>query len=180
MSTTTKKMTVDEFYEYAARHGRCELINGEVRTMTPASDRHGELALRLGAKVFNFADDNDLGKAVAAETGFVLDADENTIRAPDLAFTRKERAVRTNKFSTVIPDLIAEVLSLNDRAGEVNEKIEQWFAAGVRVAWIVDPETSTVTVRHPDGAARVLHLGDTLTGDDVLPGFELPLGELFK
>jgi Uma2 family endonuclease len=121
-----------------------------------------------------------LGEVFTAETGFVLRRDPDTVRAPDVAFVRAERVpqARVPGFPAMAPDLVAEVVSPYDRAVEVSGKALAWLDAGVRLVWVVDPENRTVTVHRP-GGTTVLRGRDQLSGEDVLPGFALPLEELW-
>jgi Uma2 family endonuclease len=79
-----------------------------------------------------------------------------------------------------VPDLVAEVVSPNDLAEDVEEKRDEWLAAGVKVVWVVSPATRTVRVHRADGGTALLRASDTLTVEDVLPGFACPVGELFR
>lgn len=183
MVTTARKMTADEFLEYAARGGRHELIRGEVRELAPTGEEHGDLAGELYGHVWSWVKAKKLGKVYAAETGVrVLDADgEETVRAADVTFFRAERIpARTSKFIPVIPDLVAEVVSPTDRANEVIEKVQWWLGHGVRLVWVVDPATRTVAAYRPDGSAQVYRRDETLDAGEVLPGFALPLSSLFE
>ena len=85
---------------------------------------------------------------------------------------------RVPGFPALAPDLVAEVVSPSDRAVEVSGKALAWLEAGVRLVWVVDPENRTVTVHRPVSAS-VLRSRDTPSGEDVLPGFALPLEELW-
>jgi Uma2 family endonuclease len=174
-------MTAEELFELPDDGLRHELVEGELRTMTPAGFQHGDVALELAFHVKAFVREHGLGKVLAAETGFVLGRAPDTVRAPDVAFVRSDRvpAGRERRFAELAPDLVAEVTSPADRVAEVNAKVGQWLDAGVRLVWVVDPETEVVVVHHPDGLARVLRGDDVLDGGDVLPGFRLPLPELF-
>lgn len=183
MPTSTSNMTVDDFAEYAAKHGRCELIRGEVRDMSPTGSRHGIITARLHYHICRHVYENDLGEVLAAETGFRLDDNgKPTVRAPDIAFVAKARAaaMQTSAFAPIAPDLAVETISPNDSASEVNEKTQWWLDQGVQLVWVVDPENDCVTVHHPDRRARCLRVDETLEGDGVLPGFTLELSELFR
>lgn len=183
-ATTTKKMTLEEFEEYVATHdGRCELIDGEVQLMSPTNYRHGILVHRFSRAVGNFVADHDLGVVLAGEPGFITNPDPQkpSVRAPDVAFIRKERAPgrETRGFAPVAPDLCVEVLSPSDGASEVLRKVAMWLEFGARLVWVADDESRTVTAYGPGGRARVYRDTDTLDGGEVLPGFALPLRELF-
>jgi Uma2 family endonuclease len=181
MSSATQPITVDEFFSRAATLGRCELIDGEVRQMSPAGGLHGMVAARLHTFVHVFVMEHDLGEVFTAETGFVLDAEKHTVRAPDLAFIRKGRvaAAETPKFIPIPPDLCAEVLSPGDRADAVDQKVKAWFRFGARVVCVVDPQRRQITAHTPGAPAHVIRENDALTASEVLPGFELPIRKLF-
>lgn len=183
MLTATRKMTVDEFQDYAATQGRCELIDGEVRPLSPTGFRHGIIVSRLDRAIGRYAEEHDLGDVVSGEPGFILDdrPGHAKVRAPDVAFVSKERvaAARTVKFCPVHPDLCAEVLSPDDRVGEVSEKVRQWLEFGVRLVWVVDPQARTVTAHEAGGEVRIYREHERLPGGHVVPGFELSLQDLF-
>ena len=159
---------------------RRELVDGVVRTMAPAGAMHGRTGASLLRLVANHVEDNGLGAVFTAETGFRISRDPDTVRAPDVAFVRAERVAKADVpgFPDLAPDLVAEVVSPGDRATEVTEKALAWLDAGVRLVWLVDRPTRSVTVHSP-GATRVLRDDDVLDGGDVLPGFTLPLARLW-
>ena len=149
--------------------------------MSPAGGFHGSLGIRLLRHLLRFEQDQPLGEFFLAETGFVLERDPDTVRAPDIAFIATDRLAeaRTPKYIPIAPDLAIEVNSPNDRAGEVTEKVRWWLTHGTKLVWVVDPRTQTVTAYHPDGSAQVHPRSATLDGGDVLPGFALQLTDLF-
>ena len=178
-----RSMTVEEFADLPDDGMRHELVEGELRTMPPAGFEHGSVAADLLIKVGSFVHAQKLGVVLAAETGFVLRRGPDILRAPDVAFVQADRVPprqERQKFAELAPDLVAEVTSPYDRVGEVNGKVAQWLDAGVRLVWVVDPETRVVVAHRPDGVAHLLREGDVLDGEDVLPGFRLPLSELFE
>ncbi len=181
-SETERLFTADELLEISARdENRYELIQGKVRMMSPAGGEHGLTAANLNARLFLYVDDNQLGAVFAAETGFLLDTKPDLVRAPDVAYVRSER-IRSgvsNKYFPGAPDLAVEVVSPNDRADEVQDKVQDWLSHGTQLVWVVEPKTRTVTVYRPDGTANVLQANDTLDGEDVLPGFHFPLSRLW-
>jgi Uma2 family endonuclease len=123
-----------------------------------------------------------VGIGAGAETGFLIRRNPDTVRAPDCAFIRKERIPANGipkKFWPFAPDLAVEVLSPSDSASDVFEKIDEWLDAGTRLVWLVDPDKKTVTVHAAKRPAIKLRLGDTLEGEDVLPGFKLPVADIF-
>jgi len=163
--------------------GRCELVRGVLRMMIPAGDEHGRITVRITCAVGNHVMARRLGVLHGAETGFLLARDPDTVRAPDLAFTRAARArPATRGFVPGAPDLAVEVLSPDDRPGYVREKVAEWLDAGTHAVWVVDPRTRCVTIHGPRAGPRrtvVFRENDTLSGGDLLPGFTLAVRDLF-
>ena len=184
MSTASsdQPMTADDLLARSSELGRCELIEGELVMMTPAGGDHGAIVNELAWHLNRHVREHELGKIWAAETGFLLERKPDTVRAPDIAFIATHRVgeAQTPTFIPIPPDLAVEVNSPHDVVGEVAAKVEWWLAHGTALVWVVDLRSRTVTKYHPDGSARVVHINETLTGDDVLPGFELPLAKLFS
>jgi Uma2 family endonuclease len=169
-------MTAEELFELPADGMRHELVEGELRTMSPAGERHGWVALAIGSRIFEHAERRQLGRAYAAETGFLLRRRPDTVRAPDVAFVATHRLPAPEPgFAEFVPDLVVEVVSPSDRASEVATKVAMWIDAGVRLVWVVDPQARLAAVHHPDGLVTVLREDGVLDGEDVLPGFRMPL-----
>ena len=183
MSTQTRLLTADEFFEWPDEPGmRQELIRGEVITMSLAGGEHGAIAMEIGRLVANHVKTFKLGSAYAAETGFIIERDPDTVRAPDAAFVRTERlAAITNPKKNIPfgPDLVVEVLSPNDRAHEVVEKVQMWLNAGSLLVWVVDPGSRTVTVYRPGVEPVTLGEYHQIDGGDVLPGFRCLVADFF-
>jgi len=150
--------------------------------MSPAGYEHGRIVLRIGWRLARFVEENALGEATGAETGFRIARDPDTVRAPDIGFIRADRVPTSSVkgFFQGPPDLAVEVLSPDDRAGKVMAKVQDWLRAGCRVVWVVDPDTQTVTIYDDKQLAATLTTSDELTGGDVVPGFRLPVAEIFK
>jgi Uma2 family endonuclease len=161
---------------------RYELKQGRLITTPLAGYEHGNLTMALGAPIHLFADANDLGSTFAAGTGFTLEENPDTVRAPDIAFVRKDRlpnAKLPQGYFPGAPDLAVEVVSPNDSASRVLDKVQDWLRHGTMLVWVVEPQTQTVTIYRADGSATVLQSDDTLTGEEVLPGFRYELKTLF-
>lgn len=175
-------MTADELLARSEQIGPCELVKGELVMMAPAGGDHGLIGMRLVRHLDRFIETHKLGELTLAETGFLLERSPDTVRAPDIAFIRRDRLdeARTEKFIPIAPDLVVEVNSPGDTVSAVAEKVQWWLRCGVRLVWVVDPKSKTVTAYHPDGSARVLQQEQTLDGGDVLPGFTLTLTAIFS
>ncbi len=182
MTTAKKLLTADELLAMPDDGNRYELIQGELITMAPAGDRHGIVADRTGRRLGNFVEAGDLGHTWAADTGFRIERLPDTVRAPDYAFASHERLsghVPERGYAEVIPDLVVEVVSPNDRQPEIDAKTQMWLGAGVRLVLNVYPETQEIYAHHEDGTAQRFGAGDTLTCEPALPGFTCPVADIF-
>jgi Uma2 family endonuclease len=175
-------MTAEEFAALPLDGLRAELIQGEMVTMPAAFTDHGETASRLNIIVGHYVLAHRLGKTFAAETGFLIARNPDTVRAPDFAFIQASRVTpqaSTASWGQVIPDLVAEVVSSSDRAGEIDQKVRMWLEAGVRLVWVLYPQAHTIFAYTPDAPVRLLRDGDTLDGGAVLPGFTTNVADIF-
>jgi Uma2 family endonuclease len=147
----------------------------------PPGTRHGVIGARLGYYLSDFVNRNALGVVFAQDTGFKIARDPDTVRGPDVAFLGRERVDRipARGYAEVAPDLVAEILSPDDRPGDVLAKLADWLAAGARLVWVIDPQRSEVHVYRQDGTLSVLTAKDSLDGEEVLPGFSCSLAEIF-
>ena len=177
----TRPITIEEF-ETFPREGRWELINGEPVELALSVDESSSIGATIIGLLGSFIRPRGLGRLYGADGGFVLFPDRPTVRVPDAAFVRAERAPQgqaRRSFPRLAPDLVVEVLSPSDRASEVVAKSEMYQEAGVPLIWRVDPEPKTITIIASGKSPRVLQSGDTLDGGDVLPGFSVPVAEIF-
>ena len=150
--------------------------------MTPTGAEHGVVTARIGHLVQEYANKHDLGLCCGAETGFILQRDPDIVRAPDAAFVANGRIPHTGVpagYWPFAPDLAVEVVSPSDRLADVHVKIAEYFAAGTRLVWLVEPETRMVHVYRSQQQVEVLGTEDDLEGGDVLPGFRSPVQRLF-
>jgi Uma2 family endonuclease len=181
MSTRTL-MTADELLRMPDDHMRHELVEGELRTMAPAGGEHGIIAGKLFGRILRYVEERGVGFAPIAETGFKIASKPDTVLAPDACFVSWERVPASGipkGYWPGAPDLAAEVISPDDSYREVEEKVLRWLQAGTRLVWVVNPRNRTVTVHRPGAPSERLQVADTLTGEDVLPGFACPVADLF-
>lgn len=181
-STTTKLMTADELLMMPDDGFRYELVKGELKRMPPTGTEHGEVTMELAAPLHRYVKLNKLGRVYAAETGFKLESDPDTVRAPDIAFVRAERIQATGSmqgYGEGAPDLAVEVLSPGNTKREMAEKVADYFAAGARLVWIVNPKSKTIAVHRSPTDIVTLTEQDTLDGDEVVPGFQIAVAEIF-
>jgi len=158
---------------------RIELDEGEIISMPPAGMDHGDYGTELTILLGGYVKKHGLGKVYSADTGFKLGDD--TVRAPDIAFVRKERlrAVHGAGFGRGAPDLAVEIFSPSDSVRQLMRKVKQYFAAGCHTVWIVYPERREVHVLEAIGTDRLLRPGDSIEAPDLLPGFSAPVDLIF-
>jgi Uma2 family endonuclease len=179
-------ISADEFWEIAHRpeydDKMLELVEGEIREMSRPGGKHGQIVIKMSSPIYRFVEEHQLGH-VTTETGYILFKNPNgkdTVRGPDLAFVALHRAPDGLPDGHVpfAPDLAVEVVSPNDSASDIDEKVGDYLRAGVRLIWVVYPSTKTVSVYTQTTIQRVPESG-FLDGGDVLPGFQLRVSEIF-
>ncbi len=173
----------DDLLHLPTNGRRLELVKGKIYEMAPAGARHGSVALRVAARLQIHVDNLGLGQVFAAETGFKLGREPDTVRAPDASFVSSERLPEgdlPDGFLELAPDLAVEVVSLNDRRREILEKALAWLAAGTSEVWVLYPTTRTVTLYRSQDDIQELSEEDDLDGERVLPGFVYPVRLLFS
>lgn len=158
----------------------CELVD-RVLVEKPMGTREGLLAGIILHRLWSFLEQHKLGKAFGADSAMRLMP--GLVRIPDVSFVSRERLrtgnLRTRKIAEMAPDLAVEVLSASNTRGEIQRKLRDYFLAGVRLVWLVRPDSETAEVYHgPDRKKRVGKKG-VLGGEDILPGFTLSLPDLF-
>jgi Uma2 family endonuclease len=181
-ATITKPMTADELLAMPDDGYRYELVEGELRRMSPAGDEHGLVGMELAIPLGSHVKKNKLGKLYLAETGFLIKTDPDTVRAPDIAFVRMERIKETpgiKGYRVGAPDLAVEVVSPGDTVSEIEEKVAEWLEGGARMVLVVSPKLHTVTVYRSLTDIVTLTEKDKLDGADVVPGFQMNVVEIF-
>lgn len=173
--------TEADVIEIHDREGRLyELVDG-VLVEKAMGYHESYLACLLIQLLNNFVIPRKLG-LVAGEGG-MMRLTVGLVRIPDVSFVSwdrlPDRQVPREPIPDLAPDLAVEVLSASNTRKEMDEKLRNYFKAGARLVWYVDPPARTVTVYTSPQPAAVLHESDTLDGGAVLPGFALPLRELF-
>jgi Uma2 family endonuclease len=150
------------------------------RKVTVLSSWVGGKIVRL---IGSHLDGDQLGWIFPADNGCQCFPDlPNTVRRPDVSFVRANRLSWdqiTDGWLRIVPDLVVEVISPNDLAEEVEEKVEMFHKAGVPLLWVVSPTARTVRVLRLNGTTTTLREGDELSGEDVIPGFACPVSSIF-
>ena len=175
-------MTADELSRYSHEPYRSELIAGRLIEMEPAGALHGVVAAQICHLLAAHVLPLGLGKVFGAETGYILQSDPDTVRAPDTSFVSRERIEALGGIPSGYwpgpPDVAFEVTSPRDRRGEVQSKTRSWLDAGTRVVVIVDPLRRIGSVHRPGIHPQPLAAADRVALDDVLPGFVATLEDL--
>ena len=177
---TTKLWTVEDVAQLPDDEFRYALIRGVLYRMPPPKFRHGHIVSIMNWHLFGFVTQHGLG-VVSDQSGFILERDPDTLLGPDLAFVpRSLLPVDENAYPSLSPELVVEVASPSQSGPSIEEKTSLYLAAGVRLIWVVDPERRTVRVHRRDGTSLLLSEGDVIDGEDVLPGFQLPVADCFS
>jgi len=175
-------MTADELLVLPDDGMRHELVRGELRVMPPAGFGHGKVALRVARCLADHVEDNALGESAAAETGFLIGRDPDTVRAPDASFVSRERYEAlgpTLGYWPEAPSFAAEVVSPRDTFREVEEKAFAWLDAGTKAVLVVDPARRTATVCRGREDIRAYDGDATIDLGDAVPGWQPALADLF-
>ena len=182
MVAKTQLVTAEELLDMPDDGFRYELVRGELRKMAPAGSGHSISGVRIAAPLFNHVNANNLGKVFGSDGGFLLARNPDTVRAPDVAFVRRERVEAVgipSGYWPGPPDLAVEIISPNDRYTEVYEKVDEWLEAGSGMVVVVNPRNRTATVRIPGMNPVILNEGDTLDGGEVVPGWRMLVADIF-
>jgi Uma2 family endonuclease len=162
--------------------GPCELVRGIIVPVSHAGDVHGGCEANFCYELRLFIDAHKLGKVRVGEVGIYVARNPDTVRGADAIFISHERYAQkqSSSYLDVAPELVVEILSPNDAWSKVMQKLREYFAIGVRLIWVADPATRTVFAYRSITDVREFTAQDELPGDDVLPGFVVPVAQLFE
>lgn len=170
-------ITAEELLRIPSEADLLELIDGEIRTLPFNGGRHGLIAARAGISLGAYVEQHGLGVTVAAGTGFLIRQNPDTVRTADVAFVRKDRWSDPEGFFEGAPDLVIEVISPNETYMDVTDKIRDWLTAGTEMVIVINMPAETASV-HELANIRI-GINDVLDGGPVVPGWTLPLRDLF-
>lgn len=163
--------------------GPCELVDGRIVPMSPTGGEHARIEVRISQVLQTFVQSRRLGQVLGGEVGIFTARGPDTVRGADVAFISTERYERLGSklgFLDVAPELVVEILSPRDSASELTQKLREYFTAGVLLVWVVDPSARAVLAYRSLTDVREFRETESLSGDEVLPGFEAPLRALFE
>jgi Uma2 family endonuclease len=178
----TRLKTADPFTELGSRAEDFEMIRGVLREAEAMGGRHGEVGGFLHIDLGHFVIERDLGVVFTSDTQYEVIHDPRTILKPDVSFVAGDRLPQNTWVGVIpiAPDFAAEVASPSNRQADIIDKVGLYLAGGTRLVWLIRPEHRTVTVFRPDRAERLFGIGDELDGEDVLPGYRLPVERIFQ
>ena len=180
--TRPKLVTADELLEMDRQDIKGELIRGVFCEKMSVKVKHGQAAMSLGAFILAHVRPRRLGRVIGTDAGVLLERNPDTVREPDVAFISADRLPLNADipgYLEVVPDLVAEIISPSDRPAQIHDKTRMWLSYGVRIVWEIHPERREVQVHQLGQPPTVLGEDDTLDGGDVLPGFSLPVRDIF-
>lgn len=181
-SSPAALMTAEEFFARYPNH-HVELVRGVVREVPMPTGRHGGVTARLTGELYVYLAANDVGRVVCNDTYVITGRDPDTVRGVDvgyISYSRIPKGALPDGPLPVAPELAAEVRSPSDAWTELFAKAEEYFATGVNVVLLIDPQRGIVAVCRPGPVQTDLTVADTLTLPDILPGFALPVARLFE
>lgn len=183
MKTTVahKEWTEESLMSLPDNGNKYELVKGKLK-MNPAGFEHESIGARLISDLEKFVRENKLGIVCGSSAGYWMKS--GNFRSPDISFVGKDRLMGFKRppkgFFKGAPDLAVEILSPSDTVEGLHEKIVEYFDNGSHLAWVVNPEEQIVLIYHSQQPEKLLRKGDSLDGEDIVPGFSLPVSDLFK
>ena len=183
MLATSPALTIKDLQQLQAASPdlRMELVNGDIRVMSPSGGESDAVSARFIARLVIWVEDRRLGQVFGSSAGFVLPNKTKDVRSPDAAFVRADRLPKIpTSYIEVVPDLMVEVRSPTDSLTQLRQKIQDFLTVGTQVGILVDPKSRTVEIYRPgQNAPQVLQDGDVLTVPDLLPGWSVAISDLW-
>ena len=178
----TQTYTATEVFELALDEP-FELIVGELHILPGSGSQSSRISLRIGGRIDLYLENNPIGFATGEDGEYILSRNPDTMVAPDIGYARFDRVPNgevPTEFCPTYPDLAVEVNSPSDRQLDVGRKAQRYLDAGTLLVWVVDPKSKTVVVHRKNGEREQFSRGQTLSGEDVLPGFEISVDLIFR
>jgi Uma2 family endonuclease len=179
------EITPDDLLELSSLNYHLQLeltAEGELIVMAPAGTESGWMNGRLGVRLGLWAEQDGTGVYGDSSTGYTLKG--NAVRAPDASWILRSRLddvspEQRRKYAPICPDFVIELRSPSDRLRVVQRKMAEWLDNGIRLGWLIDPDAKRIYIYQPGAAVRQLDNPESVSGDPVLPGFVLKLGEIW-
>jgi Uma2 family endonuclease len=185
MDISTLKLTDEQFYQLCVTNPEQPLeltAQGVLIVMSPVGGDSGRREIRLGGQLLNWNDDTELGEVFSSSTIFKLPSGSQ--RSPDASWVESSRWValtpkEQERFPPIAPDFVIELRSRTDSLTELQAKMQEYIANGVRLGWLVNPQDQQVEIYRIDSSIEILQSPNTISGEDVLPGFVLNLAKIW-
>jgi len=172
-------LTGEEFF-LRGDIGPCELVDGIIVTLTPTGAVHGKIEVRLVRLLDEYVEKNGVGWVLSGEVGIITKRNPDRVRGADVAFLSREQATDIpDGFLTIAPELAVEIVSSNDRWKDIREKIDEYFAIGVKQVWIVEPQPRQILAYTSSTEAVLYRAGDKLPAAYGLSGLEIAVDRVF-
>ena len=181
MTMIANAVTAEDLLAMGPKGRWLELYQGEVRAVSPANVRHGDIAGQIGMILRQYVSPRKLGRVII-EGGYILARNPDTVLGPDVSFLRQSRVPEAGlpeKFFEGHPDLAIEIISPTNPRGELRRKLKTYLDHGTELAWLVDPNAQTVDIHRPNQPVRRLKRTEVVTGEDVIAGFSVVVSEFF-
>lgn len=184
-SLSEQLMTADEFLAWTHREenqGRFfELERGEVVEMPPAGKYHGFICANIARLLGNHVAERGRGYVCSNDAGVVTERNPDSVRGPDVSYFEDTQSAgdMDRGYAQQPPRLAVEVLSPHDRVNQMMQRVAELLRAGVSMVWVIDPEARDISICRPGEEPRLLSAEETLTADDILPGFACPIEQIF-
>lgn len=179
----TRRLTAADLVLFELNIDDYEILDGELRERKTVGGLHGRVGFDIGWRIGNFVLARNLGELYTSATAFIIVSEPLSVLRPDVAFVKAERLpseVSWSSFYAVVPDLVVEVLPPGDRQAVLTKKIGRYLHAGVALVWMVDPLAPTIVVYSPGRDPISVGADGVLDGGEILPGFRLPVAEVFR
>jgi Uma2 family endonuclease len=183
LATTARAITVDDLALLPDDGFRYEIERGELVRLPLSNFNSSQIGIEIARLLSTWAKEHSAGRVAGADGAYVLQQDPLIVRIPDVSFVAADRLPpreEWQRFLALAPDLAVEVVSPSDTVRDMTFKVIEYLDFGVRMVWVVFPDSRAVQVYFADRSSRLLSANETLDGGDVLPGFSLPIATLFE
>lgn len=181
-TSRAKLLTADDLLRLSSEGVRGELIRGVLHETMPTGQEHGVIAANLSFELLSYVRPRSLGLVTTSDSGVLLEREPDTVREPDVAFFSVSRGGTqpTVGYAEHPPDLVVEIVSPSDNSERVVAKARMWLSFGVRLVWVVHPDSRTVDVHRGSSQVETITEDKELIGHEVLPGFSRPVSSIFS
>ena len=181
-TTDAGLLTADDLLRLHSSGVRGELIQGVLCETMSSGVEHGQVVMELGRHLGNFVVPQRLGRLIGSDSGVLLQREPDTVREPDIAFISAAQLPldkRESGYLEAVPELVVEIVSPSDNPDDVLQKARMWLSYGVRLVWVIHPDTRSVDVHRTGTPVVAIEEDGYLDGADVLPGFVCPVKSIF-